>query len=176
MDTKVLAFLTTHKEVVQDHTNRNASIKDCYQALIEIAIATEDQVWSILTTHDVRDFARGLKPKRAYTRHNWDKVQDQIHHKLVRYNGNVKAAAEDLYPNNKNAHQSLGSWIKKNFKSVDHFIVSYERDKKAANKIAPIAKAKEMTPRQMEFYIKMLEAIAGSEAAKSLKQLAGEIK
>ena len=168
MKKEVQAFLEMHKEVVKDHTNRNTNVKDCYQALIEIAISTEDPAWAILTTQDVKEFAHGLKPKRVHTRHDWGKIKDQLHNKLVRYNGNIKASAEDLYPNSKHANQSLRSWIIKNFKTVDHFIVSYEREKKSVNKIVPLS---DLTKSQMIVYVKMLEMLAGGERVKQIKQM-----
>ena len=173
MKKEVQAFLEMHKEVVKDHTNRNTNVKDCYQTLIEIAIATEDPAWSVLTTHDVRDFAHGLKSKRVHIRHNWDGIKDRLHDKLVRYNGNIKASAEDLYPNSKHAHQSLRSWIKKNFKSTDHFVVSYEQERKSINKIVPLSG---MTKSQMTVYVKMLEMIAGGERVKQIKQMVTQEK
>lgn len=170
LPSEVSTFLEQHQEVLEEKTTD----AKCYETLVSIAIQTKDPAWSLLTTSAIRAWRESKRKVRTHTRHNWKKVEEKIHRYLVRLDGNVAATAREIYPNSKHAHQSLNVWIKKNYKSADHFVVQFEREKKEAVVAKPVAKAVGMTAKQISYYMKMLEALAGADTAEAFKKLAME--
>ena len=156
---KVNKHFEQHIEIMKDIANKTVSPTRGHEILTGLDLTINFSIGEMMSW--IKDNIK--KKKRKHIRHDWDSNKNLVHRYLVRYGGNIKASAEDVYPNSKHAYQSLRTWINKNFGSADKFIVQHERKMKDPQAL---------NNKQLQFYIKMLETAIGKETAADFKKLA----